>query len=242
MSFITFFTACLLILNKNRGLIMFERIIKKDGLVIAIGTIVIYAATYFLERGYCSALGIPLDYIQITIPTIVNDFISFYLFLVPMSVITIVIMLQAERNENKGWHSLSHLLCGFFYAALMFCFVEKTFQSAFLCLFMGGLYFVLITFRDNLNNDDSPLKIFYSTLIFTAMTAFVFSFTFIVIGRSLAESGSFQTYSKDGRSYSLLKVYGEDAFMRELNKDKSKGDLIYFNTKDMTGMTLKADN
>lgn len=221
---------------------MFERIIKKDGLTIAIGTIVIYAATYFFERGYCSALKIPLDYIQITIPTIVNDFISFYLFLVPVSFTTIAIMFQAEKNEHKGWYSLSPLLCGLLYAALLFCFVEKTFQAALLCLFMGGLYFGLITFRDSLNNNDSPLKLFYSTLMLTAMAAMVFSFTFIVIGWSLAESGSFQTYRKDGKSYSLLKVYGEDAFMRELNKDKSKGDLIYFNTKDMTGMTLKADN
>ncbi len=30
--------------------------------------------------------------------------------------------------------------------------------------------------------------------------------------------------------------------MRELKNDKPKGDLIYFNTKDMTGMTLKKNN
>lgn len=221
---------------------MFERIMKKDGFVIAIGTMVIYAATYFFERGFCSELGIPLDYIQITIPTIANDFIYFYLFLLPIGFISIAIMLRAEDKANKKWHSLAPLLCGLVYAVLLFYYVEKTLQSAFFCLFMGGLYFVLITFRTGFNDDDSPLKFFYSTLMLTAMALMVFSFTFIAIGRSLAEGGSFQTYSKDGRTYSLLKVYGEDAFMRELKNDKSKGDLFYFNTKDMTGMILKEDN
>lgn len=221
---------------------MFERIMKKDGIVIAIGTMVIYAATYFFERGYCSKLGIPLDYIQITIPTIANDFIYFYLFLLPIGFMSIAIMLRAEDKSNKKWHSLAPLLCGLVYAALLFYYVEKTLQSAFFCLFMGGLYFVLINYRTSFNDNDSRLKSFYSTLMLTAMALMVFSFTFIAIGRSSAEAGSFHTYSKDGRSYSLLKVYGEDAFMRELKNDKSKGDLIYFNTKDMTGMMLNKNN
>lgn len=221
---------------------MFERFMKKEGFVIAIGTMILYAATYFFERGYCLELGIPLDYIQITIPTIANDFIYFCLFLLPIAFISISIMLRAEDKDNKSWHALAPLLCGLVYAALLFYYVDKTVQSAFFCLFMGGLYFALINFRTSFNDNDSPLKFFYSTLMLTAMALMVLSFTFIAIGRSSAETGSFQTYSKDGRSYSLLKVYGEDAFMRELNNDKSKGDLIYFNTKDMTGMMLNKNN
>lgn len=30
--------------------------------------------------------------------------------------------------------------------------------------------------------------------------------------------------------------------MREIKDDKTTSDVIYFNTKDMTGMTLKAGN
>ena len=228
--------------SKDRGYFMFERFMKKEGFAIAIGTMVLYAATYFFERGYCLEFGIPLDYIQITIPTIANDFIYFYLFLLPIAFISISIMLRAEDKTNKNRHALAPLLCGLAYAALLFYHVEKTVQSAFFCLFMGGLYFVLITFKSSFKNSDSPLKHFSSTLTLTAMALFVFSFTFIAIGRSVAESSSPQTYSKDGKIYSLLKVYGEDAFMRELKNDKSKGDLTYFNTKDMTGMMLNKNN
>ncbi|GAB7218115.1 hypothetical protein [Dickeya oryzae] len=75
-----------------------------------------------------------------------------------------------------------------------------------------------------------------------AMAAIAFGFTFIIIGKFSAEGGSFQTYTKDGKSYSLLKVYGDNVFLREIKEEKSSGDIIYFNTKDMTGMMLKVDN
>ncbi|EIL1426956.1 TPA: hypothetical protein O7M03_000466 [Escherichia coli] len=221
---------------------MFEQFMKKEGFVIAIGTMVLYAATYFFERGYCLELGIPLDYIQITIPTIANDFIYFYLFLLPIAFISTSIILRAEDKTNKKLHSIAQLLCGLIYAVLLFYYVEKTLQSAFFCLLMGGLYSVLISSRTDFKTSDSPLKHFYSTLTLAAIALFILSLTFIAIGRSLAENGSFQTYSKDGKSYLLLKVYGEDVFMRELKNDKPKGDLIYFNTKDMTGMALKKNN
>jgi hypothetical protein len=63
-----------------------------------------------------------------------------------------------------------------------------------------------------------------------------------LFGNHCAKSGSFQTYSKDGKSYLLLKVYGENAFMREIINDKSHSEVVYFNVRDMTGMTLKKGN
>lgn len=221
---------------------MFERFLKKEGFVIAAGTLIIYAATYFFERGYCSALKIPFDYIEISIPTIVNDFINFYVILLPLVFTTIAIMLRAEENLNKGWHALAPLICGLVYSALLFYFVEKTIQSALLCLFMGGLYFVLITFKSSFKENDTQLRNFSSTSLLIGMAALLFSFTFIAIGKSMAEDGKFQTYSKNDKKYILLKVYGENAFMRELNKGKPNSDVVYFNTKDMTGMTIEADD
>ncbi|KTH84926.1 hypothetical protein ASV15_20060 [Enterobacter hormaechei subsp. steigerwaltii] len=221
---------------------MFERFLKKEGFVIAVSTLIIYAATYFYERGYCSALNIPFDYIEISIPTIVNDFIIFFVLLLPVAYITIAIMLRAEKNSNKGSYALASLLCGLVYSVLLFYFVEKTIQSALLCLFMGGLYFVLITFKSSFKEDDTPLRAFSSTSLLIGMAALLFSFTFIVIGKSIAEDGSFQTYVKNDKEYILLKVYGENAFMREINKGKPNSDVVYFNTKDMTGMTIKADD
>ncbi|WP_039029562.1 hypothetical protein [Leclercia adecarboxylata] len=221
---------------------MLERFLKKEGLVIAVGTLIIYATTYFFERGYCSALNIPFDYIEISIPTIVNDFINFYALLLPLAFTSIAIMLRAEENSNKGWYALAPFLCGLVFSALLFYFVEKTIQSALLCLFMGGLYFVLITFKSGFKEDDTTLRAFYSTSLLIGMAALLFSFTCIAIGKSMAENGTFQIYIKNDKKYILLKVYGENAFMREINKGKPNSDVVYFNTKDMTGMTIKADD
>ncbi|CAH6385620.1 hypothetical protein [Pantoea agglomerans] len=217
---------------------MIEKFLKREGLVIAIGTMMIYAAVYFFERGYCSALNIPLDYIEISIPTIASDLSHLYLFIVPVAVISMAIMAKAEEKKNKGLYTLAPLSCWLVYSVVLFFYGDKTLESAVICLFFGGLVFWVVRFRDDFKEGDSPLRAQTATVILISMAMFLFSFTFTIIGRSHAEAGNFEVYKNNDNKYALLKVYGENVFMQEIKGGKRVSEITYFNAQNMTGMII----
>lgn len=218
---------------------MIERFLKREGLVIAIGTMMIYAAVYFFERGYCSALNIPLDYIEISIPTVANDLLYLYLFIFPVAITSMSIMAKAEDKNNKGLYALAPLSCWLVYSVVLFFYVEKTLQSAFMCWFLGGLVFCLVRYKDDFKEGDSPIRAQTATVILISMAMFVFSLTFTIIGRSHAEGGNFEQYRNNDKKYLLLKVYGENVFMQEIKEGKRVSEITYFNAQNMTGMIIK---
>lgn len=89
---------------------MLEKLLRKEGLAVAAGTMLIYTSVYFFERGYCTRLNIPLDYIEISIPTIANDLMYCFIFIFMIATSSMVIMITAEKKGFKGLYSLAPFL------------------------------------------------------------------------------------------------------------------------------------
>ncbi|TKJ82862.1 hypothetical protein [Erwinia persicina] len=220
---------------------MLERLLKREGLAIAAGTMLLYTSVYFFERGYCTHLNIPLDYIEISIPTIAND-VMYSLFLIfPIAVISMVIMIAGERNEYKGRYAFSPFYCWLVYTVVFFYFMEHTWGNAFTSFFLGGLFFMQITPTEKKEDKPSLIKIYHSSFVRVIMGMFLLSTTFVIYGNSFAAKTSFDTYTQNGKKFALLKVYGENVFMQEIVDGKRVSEITYFNSKNMSGMALNSN-
>lgn len=217
---------------------MLQKLLRKEGLAVAAGTILLYTSVYFFERGYCSRLNIPLDYIEISIPTIDNDVMYCLIYIFPIATITLTIMITGERHKFKGFYALSPLYCGLAFAAVLFYFMEHTWGNAMVSIFLGALYFNQITPPEKTDEPLTRLSRQYSALIRYSMAVFLVSTTFVMYGNAFAANISFDNYSQNGKKYALLKVYGENVFMQEIVNGKRVSDITYFNAQNMTGMTL----
>lgn len=220
---------------------MLERLLRREGLAIAAGTMLLYTSVYFFERGYCTRLKIPLDYIEISIPTIANDVMYCLIFIFPVAVISLAIMIAGGKNEFKGRYALSPFYCWLVYTAVFFYFMEHTWGNAFVSFFLGGLFFMQIPWPEKKNDKNSLMTGYYSSFIRFMMGLFLVSTTFVMYGSSFAANASFDTYSQNGKKYALLKVYGENVFMQEYVNGKMVNEIIYFNAHNMTGMTLSVN-
>lgn len=217
---------------------MLERLLRREGLAIAAGTMLLYTSVYFFERGYCTRLNIPRDYIEISIPTIANDVMYCLFFIFPVAVISLAIMITGERKEFKGPFALSPFYCWLVYSALFFYFMEHSWKNAFVSFFLGGLFFMQIPSPEKNTEKSSLMKGYYTSLVRFIMGLFLVSTTFVIYGNSFAANTSFDTYNQNGKKYALLKVYGENVFMQEIVDGKRVSEITYFNAHDMTGMTL----
>lgn len=217
---------------------MLQKLLRKEGLAVAAGTMLLYTSVYFFERGYCTRLNIPLDYIEITIPTIANDVMYCLIFIFPVAIISLTIMITGERKKFKGFHALAPFYCWLTYSAVLFYFMEHTWGNAALSLFLGGLYFYQITPTEKTDEPATRMSNHYSAVIRYSMAVFLVSTTFVIYGSSFAADASFDTYIQNGNKYALLKVYGDNVFMQQLVDGKKVNEITYFNAKNMTGMTL----
>jgi hypothetical protein len=218
---------------------MLEKLLRKEGLAVAAGTMLIYTSVYFFERGYCSRLNIPLDYIEISIPTIANDLMYCFVFTLLIAISSMVIMITAEKKGFKGFYSLAPFYCWIVYSAVLFYSMEHTWKNAGASIFLGGLFFHLIFPPEKTDESSPKLSLHYFSVIRYSMALFLASTTFAIYGSSFAADSTFDTYTHNGKHYALLKVYGENVFMQEIVSDKRLSEVTYFNAQNMTGMTLK---
>lgn len=217
---------------------MLEKLLSREGLAIAVGTVLLYTSVYFFERGYCIRLNIPLDYIEISIPTIANDVMYCLIFIFPVAVISWSIMIVGERNKFRGRFALSPFYCWLVYSAVFFYFMEHSWINAFVSFFLGALFFMQIPSHEKKIDKPSLMKIYHSSFVRVIMGLFLVSTTFVIYGSSFAEKTPFDTYIQNGKKYALLKVYGENVFMQEIIDGKRVSEITYFNAQNMTGMTL----
>lgn len=218
---------------------MLEKLLRKEGLAVAAGTMLIYTSVYFFERGYCTRLNIPLDYIEISIPTIANDLMYCLIFIFMIATSSMVIMITAEKKGFKGLYSLAPFYCWIVYSAVLFYFMEHTWKNASASIFLGGLFFYQILPPEKIAESSPKLSRHYSSVIRYSMAVFLASTTFVIYGSSFAADSTFDTYTQNGKNYALLKVYGENVFMQEIVDGKRLSEVTYFNAQNMTGMTLK---
>lgn len=217
---------------------MLERFLRREGLTIAAGTMLLYTSVYFFERGYCTRLKIPLDYIDISIPTIANDIMYSFFLIFPIVVISMAFMIAGEKNEYKGRHAFASFYCWLTYTAVLFYFMEHTWSNAVASIFLGGLFFVQLPLPKKIASSSTLWAGYYSSFIRFTMALFLLSSTFSIYGNSFAAKTSFDTYNHNGKKYALLKIYGENVFMQEIINGKRVSEITYFNALKMTGMTL----
>ncbi|ASN18179.1 hypothetical protein B7764_23865 (plasmid) [Pantoea ananatis] len=217
---------------------MLVKLLRKDGLAVAVGTMLLYTSVYFFERGYCSRLNIPLDYIQITIPTLTNDILNCMVFFIPTALISLSMMLTAKKHEFKGLYGLFPLWCWFVYTGITFYIMEHTLGNFLFSAFLGGLYFMqLLPPGIKLSDNEGSRQIYFKALDYIG-AVFLISMTFTVYGQFYATETKYDTYMQNGREYALLKIYGENVFMKEIRVGKMVNEITYFNAQNMTGMKL----
>ncbi|PQK83349.1 hypothetical protein [Pantoea ananatis] len=217
---------------------MLVKLLRKDGLAVAVGTMLLYAAAYFFERGYCSRLNIPFDYIEITVPTIANVILNSLILIMPIALISLMIMQTGKKHEFRGRYALSPLYCGFLYTGVLFFVMEHTLDNFLVSAFIGGLFFLqLIPSRYKQSDKDSSKEIYFKTLDYLG-AVFLVSMTFTIYGHFYAADTKFDKYVQNDHEYALLKIYGENVFMSELKDGKMVNEITYFNAQNMTGMKL----
>jgi len=220
---------------------MLGTLLRKDGLAIAGGTMLLYTSVYFFERGYCSQLNIPLDYIEITIPTIVNDVLNSIFFILIITLTSLGIMSKGKKNGFRGWHAFAPAYCWLVYTCITFFIMEHTWVNLFLSTFLGGIYFLQFMPATYIAKGNENLITLHSRTLDYAGALFLVSMTFTIYGQFYAKGSTFDIYTQNGKQYELLKVYGENIFMREIEDEKNQTKITYFNAQNMTGMTLSQE-
>lgn len=89
--------------------------------------------------------------------------------------------------------------------------------------------------------DKVGYKVNYFKSLDYLSAAFLVSMTFTLYGHFYAADAKFDIYTQNGHQYELLKVYGENVFMREIQNEKRATEITYFNAQNMTGMKLSQD-
>lgn len=217
---------------------MLGTLLRKDGLTIAGGTMLLYTSVYFFERGFCAQLNIPLDYIEITIPTMVNDILNSIFFILIISLTSLGIMTNGKKNGFRGRYALAPFYCWLVYTGITFFIMEHTWVDLFISTFLGGIYYLQFLPVTYLARGNKNLITLHSRTLDYAGALFLVSMTFTIYGQFYAKGSTFDIYTQNGRQYELLKVYGENVFMRELEDEKKPTKITYFNAQNMTGMTL----
>lgn len=217
---------------------MLGTLLRKDGLAIAGGTMLLYTSVYFFERGFCAQLNIPLDYIEITIPTIVNDVLNSIVFIFIIALTSLGIMSKGKKNGFIGWHAFAPAYCWLVYSGTTFFIMEHTWVNLFISTLLGGIYFLQFMPAIYIGKGKENLITLHSRALDYAGALFLVSITFTIYGEFYAKGSVFDIYVHNNKQYELLKVYGENVFMREIEGEKKSRNITYFNAQNMTGMTL----
>lgn len=114
---------------------MLDNILKKETLFVGFITVFIYTSVYFFERGSAVALHIPLDLITISLPTVINDYIQFYLFIFPVVAMTFVFFkyLRSKRSQKKS--RLAAFFSGIIFALALLRYLDLSFEYLFISIF-----------------------------------------------------------------------------------------------------------
>ncbi|WP_122096151.1 hypothetical protein [Rahnella sp. Larv3_ips] len=236
---------------------MLNDFFKKEAFIVGFITVFMYTSVYFFERGSAVALHIPLDLITISLPTIINDYIHFFLFIFPIVAITFIVFKFLCTKESSRSRYLSAFFSGFVYAFSLLRYLEFGFTTIIMSLFLGGMYFVLLCLiLDHhsivLNDDErcteketnedenfnSGLNKYYNNFVNLGLMIFLMASTFLLIGRDSINSDKFDSFSLGGSKYAIVKIYGDNVFTWQVVDGNLKKELTYFRVKDLNGVTL----
>lgn len=98
-------------------------------------------------------------------------------------------------------------------------------------------FYILIPSCIKNRNKDHINNLFFKTLGYLA-TLFLVSMTFTIYGKFYVDDSKFDIYTQNGHQYVLLRVYGENVFMREVKNGNMMNEITYFNAQNLTGMKL----
>lgn len=143
-----------------------------------------------------------------------------------------------KKNKFKGIYSLSPLYCGLIFTVVHLFIMHLSWGNFLVSLFLGMLYFyILIPSCIKNRNKYHINNLFFKTLGYLA-TLFLVSMTFTIYGKFYVDDSKFDIYTQNGHQYVLLRVYGENVFMREVKNGNMMNEITYFNAQNLTGMKL----
>lgn len=246
---------------------MLKTFFKKETLLVALITACMYTTVYFFERGVATALNIPLDLITITLPTIANDILLFFMFIFPVIIITFLIFKILAKKKVGQYKSKAAFFSGIIYTCMLLPYLDLGVGTIILSIFFGGLYFFFLTLIIGLNSDaikgvehskkdgtvskddsvslesESFLKSLYKNYNFltnAVLLFFLISFTFSLVGRNSIDVNNFDSFNVGGNKYVIVKIYGDNVFTWQLVDGRLQKKLTYFRLKDLNGITLSA--
>lgn len=222
---------------------MFNYICKRETLLVAGLTVALYASVYFYERGAASELNIPLDLITISITTISDDLISFYIFLLPMLTISSALLIWSKKDKLKK--SASFLAICVVYVFLMYSMgatsKEKIILSVFYSLILLHLlsqWMPIESKSENPTNDKA--KHFGLQVMNYGALLFFFAFTFVTLGRESVYKKQFNTFLSSDQEFAIVKIYGENVFAWSVDNGNLVHELTYFRMENINGAKLKS--
>ncbi|WP_337072371.1 hypothetical protein [Aeromonas veronii] len=222
---------------------MIKNVFEREGLLIAILTFMLYAAVYFYERGVAIALNIPLDAISINVAIISDDFIGFYLFLLPVMSISICLLLWGKGSKLK--QSISFLGVITIYMFALYYMSEK--NSWMVILINAGVILHLLnqwmpldTQIDQENKIENKMWECGIKIVNIGAFLFLFAFTFVLLGHGSINKDEYKTFINGGKEYAVVRIYGENVFACLVSQGKiRKEELTYFRMESISGAVLK---
>lgn len=234
---------------------MLDNILKKETLFVGFITVFIYTSVYFFERGSAVALHIPLDLITISLPTVINDYIQFYLFIFPIVAMTFVFLkyLCSKRSQNNS--RLAAFFSGIIFALALLRYLDLSLESLFISILLGGGYmallFLILEYNSPVLNDEEisgeksndeyfkfRINKYFSGFLTGGWLILLFSMTFLLMGRYSINTDTFDCFSLDGSKYAIVKIYGDNVFTWQIVDGNLKKELTYFRVKDLNGVTI----
>lgn len=227
----------------NNRVDMIKNIFEREGLLIAILTFMLYAAVYFYERGVAIALNIPLDAISINVAIISDDFIGFYIFLLPVILISACLLLWGKGSKFK--QSISFLGVIITYIFSLYYMGER--NSWMVILINAGVILHLLnewmpldTQIGQENKIENKIRECGLKIINIGAFLFLFTFTFVILGHGSINKDEYKTFIKSGKEYAVVRIYGENVFACLVSQGKIiKEELTYFRVESISGVVLK---
>lgn len=223
---------------------MYKYLVKKESLLVAGSTAALYAAVYFYERGAASEMNIPLDLITVSIPTISNDIMEIFIFIMPLLIISASLVKWAGKSKKK--RAVAHLGISGAYLVEAYLTVGRDTGALLLFGFNWLVLFHLLSqwipldteSKNGLSNKSDIRAFGFHVLNFTAIL-FFFSLTFIGLGRSSVYNSEFTTFIIKDKEYAIAKVYGENVFTWSVNNGEVIHHLTYFRMENISGLDFE---
>lgn len=194
-----------------------------DFLFIPMLTLILYIATYSYEFGIASLSNIPFEMISVTSSLVFSDMLSCIMIFVVMIPTLITCYYVRINGIKKALFSISLFTMG-----TIICLSYKIKDLYPSIIIMSAMFLWIIIVINNIKNkESSPIDLYTGSLsVFTIVFILFYSYGQIYSNDELKKGASILK-TKEGKDYVILRVYGDNLFLKEIQPDGTLGPVIY---------------